>query len=166
MMTVRFSCIAKLDPTKARIRCIIKNEQCSCNLLRLEARSEMSPYISCDDIHLEQPPLGSGSQYCFAFLPFFSFGTVYKGTWNSSTVAVKKYNTYDESNNLEAQNFFNFRNEYIVLFKGLCCSLNALVLEFCKYGSVESLFKKGKLTEELKLLICYDCAKGMEVFCL
>lgn len=92
-----------------------------------------------------------------------SYGTVYKGTWNGSTVAVKRYNTYLPSNDAEARNFFNFRNDYIVGFRGICCSLNALVLEYCKHGSVQSWFNKGKLTDELKLLICYDCAKGMEV---
>ena len=93
----------------------------------------------------------------------FRYGTVYKGKWAGATVAVKEYKTFLPSNDTEAQNFFKFRNEYIVGFRGICCSLNALVLEYCPYGSVQSQFGKGKLTEELKYLICYDCARGMRV---
>ena len=85
------------------------------------------------------------------------------GMYNEETVAIKKYNNFLPSNDTEAQNFFNFRNKYIVFFKGICCSLNALILEHCQFGSVESWFKSGKLTEELKYLICYDCARGMQV---
>ena len=100
---------------------------------------------------------------CFAL---FSFGTVYKRKWNEEKVALKIYNKFTAPNDTEAQNFFNFRNDYVVGFRGICCSLNALVMEYCKYGSVQSWFKKGQLTEELKLLICYDCAQGMQVFSL
>ena len=96
----------------------------------------------------------------------FRFGTVYKGTWAGETVAVKRYNKFHSSNDTEAQNLFNFRNKYIIGFKGLCCSLNSLIMEYCPYGSVQSWFGKGKLTEELKILICYDCARGVQVYIL
>ena len=85
------------------------------------------------------------------------------GTYNGETVAIKKYNDFHPSNDTEAQNFFNFRNKYIVSFRGICRSLNALVLEYCRFGSVASKFKSGELTDELKVLICYDCARGMQV---
>lgn len=108
--------------------------------------------------------MGRISQYFLTHIfHLSSYGIVYKGTLNDSTVAIKKYNTFLPSNDTEAQNFFNFRNEFIVDFRGICCSLNALILEYCRYGSVQSWFKKGRLTEELKLLICWDCAKGMKV---
>ena len=74
---------------------------------------------------------------------------------------MKEYTCFLPANDTEAQNYSKFRNDYIVGFRGVCCSLNALVIEFCKFGSVESLFGKGKLTEWLKLLICCDCARGM-----
>ena len=75
----------------------------------------------------------------------------------------KKINPLKESNAEESQYLFNLRNDHIVHFKGICCSLNALVMEYCRFGSVRSLFGTGKLTEQLKYLICYDCAKGMKV---
>ena len=162
-VSVKFSCTAKLDPSKARI-CAVINERSSCDLLGIEARSAMSPYISCDDIELEKR-LGNGTYLHFFFYlnVLLSFGTVYKGTYKGTPVAIKKYNDFLPSNDIEAQNFFNFRNEYVVGFRYICCSLNGLVLEYCRFGSVQSWFKKGKLTDELKVLICYDCARGMQV---
>ena len=74
---------------------------------------------------------------------------------------MKEYTCFLPANDTEAQNYSKFRNDYIVGFRGVCCSLNALVMEFCKFGSVKSLFGMGKLTERLKLLICCDCARGM-----
>ena len=85
------------------------------------------------------------------------------GTYNGETVAIKKYNDFLPSNDIEAQYFFSFGNSCVVSFRKICCSLNALILEYCRFGSVESWFKKGKLTDELKLPICYDCARGMQV---
>ena len=85
------------------------------------------------------------------------------GTYNEETVAIKKYNDFLSSNDTETQNFFNFRNEYVVRFRYICCSLNWLILEYCRFGSVASKFKSGELTDELKMLICYDCARGMQV---
>ena len=38
-----------------------------------------------------------------------------------------------------------------------------MIIEFCMYGSVESCYKNKKLTDEVKLLMCYDCAMGMNV---
>ena len=38
-----------------------------------------------------------------------------------------------------------------------------MIIEFCKYGSVESCYRNKKLTDEVKLLMCYDCAMGMNV---
>ena len=96
----------------------------------------------------------------------FRYGIVYKGKWAGETVAVKRYREFLPSNDTEAQNFFNFRSDYIVGFRGICCSLNSLIMEYCPYGSVQSWFGKGKLTEELKILICYDCARGVQVYIL
>ena len=64
-VSAKFSCTAKLDPSKARIWCAIRNERSSCNLLGIKARSTRSPYISCDDIDLEKH-LGSGAYLHFS----------------------------------------------------------------------------------------------------
>ena len=66
VVSVKFSCTAKLDPLKARIYCAIRNERVSCDLLGIKARSTLSPYISCDDIDLEKR-LGSGTYLDFIF---------------------------------------------------------------------------------------------------
>ena len=59
-VSVMFACTAKLEPSKAKICCAITNESSFCSLLGIEAITEMSPFISCDDIKLEAKPLGSG----------------------------------------------------------------------------------------------------------
>ena len=59
-VSVTFVCTANLEPSKARICCAIRNESSCCDLSGIEARTEMSPYISCDDIKLKSKPLGSG----------------------------------------------------------------------------------------------------------
>lgn len=69
-------------------------------------------------------------------------------------------------NDKEAQMFYRLRSPYIVAFYGICKSTNSLVIEFCKYGSVESCYKNAKLTKEIKVLMCYDCAMGMKVYFL
>ena len=115
--------------------------------------------------HSAEDRINTSSLFIFWILTF-RYGTVYKGKWAGETVAVKRYNKFHSSNDTEAQNSFNFRNKYIIGFKGLCCSLNSLVMEYCQYGSVQSWFGKGKLTEELKILICYDCARGVQVYIL
>ena len=64
-VSVKFSCTAKLDPSKARIWCAIRNERSSCDLLGIEARSAMSAYVSCDDIDLGKR-LGGGAYLDFS----------------------------------------------------------------------------------------------------
>ena len=64
-VSVKFSCTAKLEPSKARIYCVIRSERVSCDLLGIKARSAMSPYISCDDLTIEKE-LGSGAYLDFS----------------------------------------------------------------------------------------------------
>ena len=64
-VSVKFSCTAKLDPSKARICCVIRNERVSCDLLSIEARSTLCPYVSCDDIELKER-LGGGTYLDFS----------------------------------------------------------------------------------------------------
>ena len=48
---------------------------------------------------------------------------------------MKEYNNFLPVNDTEAQNSSKFRDNYIIVFRGICCSLNALVMEFCKLCS-------------------------------
>ena len=64
-ISVKFSYTAKLEPSKARIWCAIRNERVSCDLLGIKARSTLSPYISCDDIDLGKR-LGGGTYLHFS----------------------------------------------------------------------------------------------------
>ena len=69
-VSVTFACTAKLKPSKAKICCAIKNESSYCDLLGIEAMSEMSPCISCDDLNLEEE-LGGGRYYHSSSHHFF-----------------------------------------------------------------------------------------------
>ena len=60
-VSVMFACTAKLQPSKARIYCAVRNERSYCALLGIEASSEDSLYISRDDLKLEKKPLGNGT---------------------------------------------------------------------------------------------------------
>ena len=86
---------------------------------------------------------------------------MYCGQYNGETVAVKEYTSFSEANNIEAQNFAKFNSLYIVKLYGVCYSLNALVLEYCPYGSIEACYGKPELDEEVKKMACYDLAKAM-----
>ena len=74
---------------------------------------------------------------------------------------MKEYTSFSDANNIEAQNFAKFNSLYIVKLYGVCYSLNALVLEYCPYGSIEACYKKPELDEEVKKMACYDLAKAM-----
>lgn len=89
---------------------------------------------------------------------------MYKGLFKGEEVAIKQYSGLTKiDNDKEAQMFYRLRSPYIVSFYGICKSTNSLVIEFCKYGSIESCYKNKKLTKEVKALMCYDCAMGMKV---
>ena len=94
-----------------------------------------------------------------------SFGKVYLGNYNGSSVAIKQYSTLTtEDNTSEAQLFSKFHSPYIVNFFGICQSLNSLILEFCKFGSLDSCYSRKEMNDRFKLLACLDCARGMKVY--
>ena len=74
---------------------------------------------------------------------------------------MKEYTSFSEANNVEAQNFAKFNSLYTVKLYGVCYSLNALVLEYCPYGSIEACYGKPELDVVGKKLACYDLAKAM-----
>ncbi len=100
----------------------------------------------------------------FIFITFISFGKVFLGTYNGEKVAIKQYSTLTtENNNSEAQMFAKLHSPYITNFFGVCQTLNSLVIEFCKFGSLDSCYGRKEMNERFKLLACLDCAKGMKV---
>jgi hypothetical protein len=108
---------------------------------------------------------------------------VYLGSFKGSEVAVKMYPTLtQEDNEKEANMLSKLHSPFIVTFFGIsvCSSLldlsdlltvlfqqtlNAMVIEFCKYGSVDGLYDRKEMTSSMQLLICSDCSLGMKVFC-
>ena len=103
--------------------------------------------------------------FIIIFWKNYRFGKVYKGLFKGEEVAIKQYSGLTKiDNDKEAQMFYRLRSPYVVSFYGICKSTNSLVIEFCKYGSVESCYKNKKLTKEVKALMCYDCAMGMKVW--
>ena len=77
-VSVKFSCTVKLEASKARILCAIRNEKSSCDLVGIEARSAMSAYVSCDDIKFEES-LGSGTYFHFFFFHLKCFVQLWNG---------------------------------------------------------------------------------------
>ncbi len=95
----------------------------------------------------------------------FRYGKVFKGIYHGSEVAIKKFSALTtEANNNEAQTYNKLHSPYIVTFYGISPTLNSLIIEYCKYGSVDKCYKDKKMNSQIKMLICYDCAMGMNVF--
>ena len=95
----------------------------------------------------------------------FSYGKVYSGFYHGSEVAIKKFTFLTtEANNNEAQAYNKLHSPYIVTFYGISPTLNSLIIEYCKFGSVVNCYSNNKMNAQIKLLICYDCAMGMNVF--
>ena len=90
---------------------------------------------------------------------------MYKGNYKGNEVAIKIFSGLTtQSNNNEIDIFTKIRSPYVVNFYGICRTTNSMVIEFCKYGSIESCYGNKKLTNDVKELMCYDCAMGMNVF--
>ena len=103
----------------------------------------------------------------FFIFYYSSFGKVFLGNYNGSSVAIKQYSTLTtEDNTSEAQLFSKFHSPYIVNFFGICQTMNSLVIEFCKFGSIDSCYNRKEMNDSFKLLACLDCARGMKVLLL
>ena len=100
----------------------------------LKSGKHLTPYfeVNYNEIILDPEPIGRGG-----------YGTVYKGKWRGSTIAIKKMkieganNRYDDFIQ-ECQTMMSVRHPNIVLFMGACTvSPNlSIILEYCGNGSL------------------------------
>ena len=150
-VTALFRCTAELLPTTAKVCCAFNKKGEWGKLCGIEAHTDITKFLSYDNIEKQQKPIGEGT-----------YGTVYSGKYKGTPVAIKVYKTFREDNNAEAHLFETFNSPYIVRFYGVCYSMNALVLEYCKFGSVEHCYNNQEMTDEVKVLICYDFARAIK----
>ncbi len=106
-------------------------------------------------------------RFLLFYFNLFSFGTVFSGFYHGNKVAIKKFcSLTTEDNNNEAQIYSKLRSPYVVEFYGINPPLNLLIIEYCEYGSVDKCYSNKKMNSKIKMLICYDCAMGMNVLFL
>ncbi|XP_039619540.1 mixed lineage kinase domain-like protein [Polypterus senegalus] len=100
---------------------------------------------------------------------------VYKGEFNKFTVAVKRYNTSTDSDEVrkvfekEVKTMKHFESPNILRMFGICIFNEAgnrpdflIVMEFCEFGSLrEVLDGKHKLPWTRKAWICLEAARGL-----
>ena len=55
--------------------------------------------------------------------------------------------------------FSKLHSPYIVNFYGICPTNNSMIIEFCKFGALDSCYGRKEMTNHFKLLACLDCAK-------
>ncbi|KAL7721444.1 Protein kinase domain containing protein [Entamoeba marina] len=99
-----------------------------------------------------------------------SFGIVYKGTFRSNQIAIKKLKNVS---NKQIEEFYKevsmldkFINDYIVHFYGsvFISTKICMVTEFAQYGSLQDLMNKTKdkpIDNTMKMKILLDCSKGI-----
>ncbi|ELP89251.1 protein serine/threonine kinase, putative [Entamoeba invadens IP1] len=134
------------------------------NTISITAETVISTRLNPDDIITEKV-IGEGS-----------FGTVFKGTFHSNTVAIKKIKerTIDygalEDFEAEVKMLDKFRSEYIVYFYGAVFLPNniSLVTEYATYGSLNDFMKQSETLGEnppdisLRKKIMVDASNGIK----
>eukprot|EP01080_Neovahlkampfia_damariscottae_P009757 gene9757-2084_t len=124
----------------------------------VKVSKELSGFsINDDDLELQQQ-IGSGSS-----------GTVYKGNYLGSTVAVKRCLIVDLLDDplkdfmSETTLMSRLRHPNVVQFLGAAIKppYFYIVSEFCSKGSLETLMKQEKLDLELKFKMLFDTALGL-----
>ena len=121
----------------------------------------LTPYFEVDynELTLEPEPIGRGG-----------YGTVYKGKWRGTTVAVKKMKVEGASNRYnefiqECQTMMSVRHPNIVLFMGACTEMPnlSIILEYCGNGSLWDVLRNHStpLPWYLRCKIALDIARGV-----
>jgi mitogen-activated protein kinase kinase kinase 9 len=130
----------------------------------------LSPYfeVSFSELQIDPEPIGRGG-----------YGTVFKGNFRGTTVAVKKLKLEDRPQRLgksgkhskvddflqECQTMMSVRHPNIVLFIGACTVQPelALVLEYCGNGSLWDVLRNHNtpLPWYLRCKIALDIARGV-----
>ncbi|KAH3760911.1 Protein kinase domain [Pelomyxa schiedti] len=151
-----FYCTTKAD-IQIKIDALLKHSHCHYYLCG-HIDSKLSTRLDPDDCTLTQPPVGDGS-----------FGTVYRGVWRGTDVAVKvlKFQVLDEDSlrefMREIQMMEEIRSIYCINFIGAVTipGKYSIITEFCEHGSLASVLKKFSLCYCMKVKMACDAAKGM-----
>lgn len=121
----------------------------------------LTPYfeVNYNELVIDPEPIGRGG-----------YGTVYKGKWRGTTVAIKKmkvegasdrYNEFSQ----EFQTMMSVRHPNIVLFMGACTvSPNlSIILEYCGNGSLWDVLRNHStpLPWYLRCKIALDISRGV-----
>ncbi|GAT99211.1 hypothetical protein CL6EHI_001630 [Entamoeba histolytica] len=128
--------------------------------ISIEGETEISTRLDPDEIK-EEKKIGEGS-----------FGVVYVGEFRGNKVAIKKMKQVEENEDKkkefekEVAMLDKFRNEYIIQFYGAVFIPNkiCMVTEYAKYGSIQDIMNKRKITEiskKIRIKFMIDGAKGI-----
>eukprot|EP01118_Nematostelium_gracile_P015667 TRINITY_DN6318_c0_g1_i4.p1 TRINITY_DN6318_c0_g1~~TRINITY_DN6318_c0_g1_i4.p1 ORF type:complete len:592 (+),score=163.12 TRINITY_DN6318_c0_g1_i4:150-1925(+) len=122
-----------------------------------KVESELSASIDFDEIKMGDQLAKGG------------YGTVYKGEWRTTEVAVKVLNTQElieeerENVRREITLMKKLNYSYIVTYMGASQVQGqkiAIVMEYVRGGSLTDLLKK-EISDRFKCKLCLDVAKGM-----
>ncbi|ELP90212.1 protein kinase, putative, partial [Entamoeba invadens IP1] len=153
-------CSCQIDDIIVLISSNLKKGEISNMHISIKAKTQLSTQLDPDELE-EDKKLGEGS-----------FGIVYKGTFRSNTVAIKKMKQFtDDQKSLdefekEVDMLDKFRCDYIVHFYGAVFMTNkiCLVTEFAEYGSLQDLMKHKQSSEvdmQTRLKMMLDSANGI-----
>ncbi|ELP87161.1 protein serine/threonine kinase, putative [Entamoeba invadens IP1] len=156
-------CSCQIDDIIVLVSSNLKKGEISNMHINIKAKTQLSTRLDPDELE-EEKKLGEGS-----------FGIVYKGTFRSNTVAIKKMKQFtDDQKSLdefekEVAMLDKFRCDYIVHFYGAIFIPNkiCLVTEFANYGSLQDLMKHKQSNEvdmQTRLKMMLDSAKGYLIF--